>query len=88
MGVCCQKQIISPNSLIDVPLLLDENKQNNAQIDNTNNNSINNENINTINKNNNSHNSNNNYQTFKEISKNIREPKKGKKKESNIKRRE
>ena len=80
MGVCCQKQIISPNSLIDVPLLLDENKQNNAQIDNTNNNSINNENINTINKNNNSHNSNNNNQTFKEINKNISEPKKEKKK--------
>ena len=53
MGICCQaKEVISANNICDVPVYMDENKQQKVQNnnDNTNNNSANNDNNNTVNK--------------------------------------
>ena len=89
MGICCQaKEVISANNICDVPVYMDENKQNNVQNnnDNTNNNSANNDNNNTVNKpinnpNNNLKNSTNN-QASKETAQKPTDPpvKEGKRK--------
>ena len=89
MGICCQaKEVISANNICDVPVYMDENKQQKVQNnnDNTNNNSANNDNNNTVNKpinnpNNNLKNSTNN-QASKETAQNPTDPpvKEGKKK--------
>ena len=89
MGICCQaKEVISANNICDVPVYMDENKQQKVQNnnDNTNNNSANNDNNNTVNKpinnpNNNLKNSTNN-QASKETAQKPTDPpvKEGKKK--------
>ena len=83
MGICCQaKEIICSSRVCDVPVYIEENKENKVQNnDNTNNNSVNNDNNKNININNDN---NKNNQTSNETAQKFEEKSKEEKNKSNI----